>query len=64
MKKDVGLDYRWSGDALHFDRPGVSGQFQVNDKHVKVDVKLGLLLSGLKGKIEQELAQYLDQYLK
>ncbi|WP_137936615.1 polyhydroxyalkanoic acid system family protein [Chitinivorax sp. B] len=64
LKRDVGLDYRWSGDALHFDRPGVSGQFLVSDKRVKVEVKLGMLLSGLKGKIEQELTRYLDQHLK
>ncbi len=61
LKQDFGLDWLWQGDALHFQRPGVKGQLLVGSDRIKVDVKLGLLMSALKGRIETEITGFLDE---
>ena len=61
LGRKFGLDYRWEGDALHFVRPGVDGHIALLPGQLRVTAKLGLLMSAMKGTIEQELRRYLDQ---
>jgi putative polyhydroxyalkanoate system protein len=53
---------RWEGDTLHFSRPGVNGQIAVSGDAVRVHAELGMLLSPLKGMIEQEIRRKLDEH--
>jgi len=56
-----GMDYRWEGDVLHFQRSGVDGHISLTPKQLHVTAKLGFLLSAMKGTIEQEIRRVLDE---
>ena len=56
-----GVDYRWEGDTLHFRRPGVDGRIALGPGLLRVQARLGLLLAGLRGPIEQELRRVLRE---
>lgn len=64
VKNRLGADYHWEGDSLKFDRSGVKGSIQVEDKDVVVDVDLGLMLGAFKGQIESQIKGYLQDTLK
>jgi len=55
------LPYHWEGDTLHFERSGVSGYIEIEEKDVRINVRLGFLLLPLKPKFEQEIHRYLDK---
>ncbi len=58
-----GLSGKWEGNALHFDRPGVSGLLIVSDHDMKLEVTLGFLLKAMKGPIERAVHRDLDEVL-
>jgi putative polyhydroxyalkanoate system protein len=53
----------WSGDKYAFKRSGVDGEAVIQDGKVVVDIKLGMLLGALKGRIESELKTKLEEGL-
>ncbi|QDQ28449.1 polyhydroxyalkanoic acid synthase [Chitinimonas arctica] len=61
MKNEFAMEYRWDGDVLNFQRPGVSGQLMLPPGEVVMDVKLGFLLSAMKPRIEGEVRKFLTQ---
>ena len=62
MHEKFDLEGHWQGDILHFARPGVKGRIAVEGDAIRVSVELGLLLSPLKGMIEQEIRRKLDEH--
>ena len=64
LQKDLDASYHWEGSTLKFNRSGASGHIAVSDDQVEVEVKLGMLLSALKGTIEKTLNEELDQRLQ
>ena len=63
LAREYEVRYRWVGDSLEFKRSGADGQIEVGDDHVRVEVKLGLLLSAMGGMIQREIEQVLDKSL-
>ncbi len=63
LQKDLDAEYHWEGSALVFSRTGASGKITVRESDLDVEVKLGMLLSALKGKVEQTLNEELDKQL-
>lgn len=63
LASEYDVRYRWNGDTLEFKRSGADGQIEVGDDHVRVEVKLGLLLSAMSGMIQREIEQALDKSL-
>ena len=61
LRKRFELDYAWHGDHVDFERPGVSGRMLVGEDRIALDVRLGFLLTPLKGAIEREIHAQLDQ---
>ncbi|MDY7219289.1 polyhydroxyalkanoic acid system family protein [Denitrificimonas sp. JX-1] len=57
------VTYKWVGDTLEFHRTGASGSIDVEEDKVRVNLKLGLLLSGLSGTIKREIEDALDKRL-
>jgi len=56
-----GGSYQWKDDRLHYHYDGgVTVWIQCGDRDVAVDVKLGMLMGMLKGKITKEIEDYLD----
>ncbi len=47
------LEYKWNGDVVAFERPGLTGKLRVGKDEVRLDCELGFLLSMLKPTIEQ-----------
>lgn len=62
MQEKLGVTGQWQGDTMHFSRPGVSGTIAVQTDVIVVNVQLGLMLSPLKGMVEQEIQRRLDQH--
>lgn len=64
---DLGRRYdvtsHWQGDTLLFKRAGVNGRIEVSPTQIALEVKLGLLLKGFRGSIEQSIGQHLDKAL-
>lgn len=64
MAEDLGRKFSlvgsWSGDTLHFDRPGVAGSLALTDKDLHLSVKLGFLLKAMRGPIERAVHEELD----
>jgi putative polyhydroxyalkanoate system protein len=61
LKARFDLDSAWSGNTLQFSRQGVDGTLKVTATAVTVAVRLGLLFSFLKPKIEQQIRHNLDE---
>lgn len=57
LKKEYKIDYAWKGDRLLFRRSGAAGNLDLGDGFIELDIKLGLVLAPLKGKIEQAIKQ-------
>lgn len=63
LVEKLAADYRWEKDRLVFKRSGASGFVRIGDQEVEVQVKLGMLLTPLKGTIEKSIKDYLEQRL-
>ena len=62
MHEKLGIDGQWQGDTLRFSRPGVSGTIAVSSDAIQVNAELSLMLSPLKGMVEQEIRRKLDEH--
>lgn len=62
MREKFGLDGQWQGDTLSFARPGMNGSIAIRPGEIHVSAQLGMLLSPLKGMIEQEIRRKLDEH--
>lgn len=63
LESDLNVKYEWKGNKLLFQRSGASGIINVGDDIIDLDIKLGLMLSPMKGKIEETVRQKLDAAL-
>lgn len=61
LGRKFGLQGKWSGNNLSFERPGVSGLLAVSDKDVHLTVSLGFLLKAMKGSIQKAVEEELDE---
>ncbi len=52
----------WQGNTLKFSRSGVHGELKVTKDDVTLNARLGLLLSALKPRIEEQIAKNFDKY--
>jgi putative polyhydroxyalkanoate system protein len=63
LKQRFELAYAWEGDHVDFERPGVTGRMLVGKDRISLDVRLGFLLTPLKGAIEREIHAQLDDLI-
>lgn len=63
ISSELQADLEWQGDSLSIERSGAKGRIDVEDASVRINIELGLLLSPLRGMIEQRVNAYLDRYL-
>ncbi len=63
LGKQFNLSGEWTGNTLHFDRPGVNGKLTVSDHDMHLAVTLGFLLKVMKGPIERAVHEQLDKVL-
>lgn len=57
-------DINWNDDRTRADvkGKGFSGQFEVNDSDVAIDIKLKLFAKPFKGKVEDRINSRMDDY--
>jgi putative polyhydroxyalkanoate system protein len=60
LDRKFSLSYHWKGDSLHFERSGISGHMELEEKEVRINVRLGFLLLPLRPKLEQAIHRYMD----
>jgi putative polyhydroxyalkanoate system protein len=63
LSKDLSAKYNWEGDRLVFKRSGASGHIDIADGAIDVEIKLSMVLSPLRGKIEKTVSNYLNERL-
>ena len=63
LANEYNLQSEWHGDTLRFSRSGVDGAMAVSAHEIRLDVKLGLLLSAFRSRIEQHIEHRLDELL-
>ena len=55
LKKKLDADYAWHGDSLQFKRTGASGSIKLGKGYIDLNIKLGVMLAPMKGKIESSI---------
>ncbi len=63
LQAKLNAEWSWQGDTLCFERSGASGSVEVGDDFVEFHIKLGMLLSPMKGTIENTIKQQVDEAL-
>lgn len=61
MREKFDMESQWDGDTLRFSRSGVKGSIAVEAQAVAVHAELGMMLSPLKGMVEQEIRRKLAE---
>lgn len=63
LEDDLGGDYHWTDDRLHFEGQGASGHIDVEPEVVRVAIELSAFLKPMQGRVQGEAEKYLDQHL-
>jgi len=63
LAKAYALTWSWQGDTLKFQRSGVQGSIEVSPSQIAVEIRLGLLLKGMRKTIEQRVSRRLEELL-
>ena len=63
LTNELGVSCQWQDERLHFERTGAKGDIEIGEGYLQFKLKLGMLLSPLKGKIESSVVEYLDEHL-
>lgn len=63
FSNEYGIQHQWQGSRLELERSGAKGYIRLGSGELELELKLGILLRPLKGKIEQGINEYLDKYL-
>ncbi|MEO5692075.1 MAG: polyhydroxyalkanoic acid system family protein [Usitatibacter sp.] len=61
LGKKFGLTRGWEGNTLKFERLGVSGRVELDEKNLNISVSLGFLLKAMRGSIESAVKYELDK---
>lgn len=58
------LNARWlNNDAVVVARPGINGRITLGENEVRVEIKLGLMMSAFKSTIESEISRSMAEKL-
>jgi putative polyhydroxyalkanoate system protein len=63
LKREYKMDYSWDGDRVRFKRTGASGSVLLGEDFIELEIKLGMLLAPLKGKIEDTIRRDISSRL-
>jgi putative polyhydroxyalkanoate system protein len=62
LARKFSIDYGWDEDVIHFERPGVHGMIAVGENEIRIQAELGIFLTFLKSRIEEEIVSYLEEH--
>jgi putative polyhydroxyalkanoate system protein len=63
LQQRLHAEWAWKGDSLTFQRSGASGAVHVGEDFVEFEIKLGLLLTPMRGAIEDAIQRKVDKTL-
>jgi putative polyhydroxyalkanoate system protein len=63
IQEQLAMEHEWHGNELHLKRSGASATIDVAADTVDLTIRLGLLLSPLKGRLEAAIQDRLDEVL-
>ncbi len=63
LKDKFGGDYQLESNSVHYVYHGADAKISFDKSMVKVEVKLGFLMSAIRGKVELEINSYLDDHV-
>lgn len=62
LHKRFGLSHEWNGDCVDFTRAGLAGKLHVLKDEVRLDCKLGFVMSMFKPALEEAVHEEFDKY--
>jgi len=63
LAREYDLQARWDGDVVEVKRSGASGTIRIGEDTIRVDLKLGMMLSIMGSSIKGEIEKALDKAL-
>ncbi|UFH49152.1 polyhydroxyalkanoic acid system family protein [Pseudomonas sp. KNUC1026] len=63
LQSKYDMQAEWEGDTVELKRSGITGQVAITETLVRVEIKLGMMLSMMGGMVEAEINKALDKYL-
>jgi putative polyhydroxyalkanoate system protein len=63
LAREYDLQARWEGDTVQVKRSGAQGTIRIGDDSIRVELKLGMMLSMMGGTIQGEIERALDKAL-
>lgn len=63
LSQKFDVHYEWDNDVMRFHRSGVKGHLDISPSEMHVHLKLGMMLTPFKGRIEEEINKQLDSII-
>ena len=63
LSSQYDLKAEWKGDRVEVKRSGANGSVEIGDDTIRVELKLGMMLSMMSGTIKGEIERALDKAL-
>ncbi|PVZ09666.1 MULTISPECIES: polyhydroxyalkanoic acid system family protein [unclassified Pseudomonas] len=63
LQSKYDMQAEWEGDTVELKRSGITGQVAITDTLVRVEIKLGMMLSMMSAMVEAEINKALDKHL-
>ncbi|MEE1924222.1 polyhydroxyalkanoic acid system family protein [Pseudomonas sp. 148P] len=63
LSSQYDLKAEWKGDRVEVKRSGANGSVEIGDDTIRVELKLGMMLSMMGGTIKAEIERALDKAL-
>ncbi len=63
LAREYDLKARWDGDRVEVKRSGANGSIEIGEDSIRVELKLGMMLSMMGGTIKGEIERALDKAL-
>ena len=61
MASDFGMEYRWDGPVLRFERSGVDGTLVVGERDARLEIRLGLMMKAFAPLVQDKLARKMQK---
>lgn len=61
MAADFGMECKWDGPVLRFERSGVDGTLVVGDSDARLEITLGLMMKAFAPMVQEKLARKMQK---
>ena len=61
MAADFGMEYKWDGPVLRFERSGVDGTLVVGERDARLEVTLGLMMKAFAPMVQEKLSREMQK---